>query len=75
VTFVADLRHADLTKRSRLRVVTGLERLRAALRADGGTPDRTVERSLMVATWNIREFGRSKYGYRSDEPYYYIAES
>jgi endonuclease/exonuclease/phosphatase family metal-dependent hydrolase len=28
----------------------------------------------MLATWNIREFDSGKYGYRSEEPYYYIAE-
>lgn len=74
MTSIADLRHANLATDARLRVVTGLQRLRAALRAEGGTPDRTVEAGLIIATWNIREFGKSKFGYRSDEPYYYIAE-
>lgn len=74
MTDVADLRRADLTKNERLRVVAGLQRLRAALRAPGGPPDRTVETELLIATWNIREFGKSKFGWRSDEPYYYIAE-
>jgi hypothetical protein len=74
LTYVADLRHADLSRDKRLRVVTGLQRLREALRSEGAPPDRTVESGLVIATWNIREFGKSKYGYRSDEPYYYIAE-
>ena len=74
MTTIADLRHADLTRDRKLRVVTGLQRLRDALRAAGGPPDRTVDSGLIIATWNIREFGKSKYGYRSDEPYYYIAE-
>jgi hypothetical protein len=74
MTYVADLRRADLTRDKKLRVVTGLQRLRDALRAEGAPPDRTVESGLIIATWNIREFGKSKFGYRSDEPYYYIAE-
>jgi hypothetical protein len=74
VTYVADLRYVDLTRDKKLRVVTGLQRLRDALRAEGAPPNRTVESGLVIATWNIREFGKSKYGYRSDEPYYYIAE-
>lgn len=74
MTFIVDLRHADLTRAKQLRVVTGLQRLRQALRLDGAPPHRTVDNTIIVATWNIREFGKSKYGYRSDEPYYYIAE-
>jgi endonuclease/exonuclease/phosphatase family metal-dependent hydrolase len=74
MTYIADLRHVNLAQDARLRVVTGLQRLRTALRAPGGIPDRTVESGLLIATWNIREFGKSKFGYRSDEPYYYIAE-
>ncbi len=30
--------------------------------------------TLLLATWNIREFDSGKYGYRDDEAYYYIAE-
>ena len=74
MTYVSDIRHADLARDKKLRVVTGLQRLRSALRSEGAPPDRTVESGLIIATWNIREFGKSKYGYRSDEPYYYIAE-
>ncbi|MCP6423150.1 hypothetical protein NL463_27980, partial [Klebsiella pneumoniae] len=32
------------------------------------------ESNLLLATWNIREFGGSKYGGRLEESYYYIAE-
>ena len=74
MTYISDLRHVPLTKDAKLRVVTGLQRLRTALQAETGPPDRSVEKSLLVATWNIREFGKSKYGFRTDEPYYYIAE-
>lgn len=37
-------------------------------------PEKTLERNLLLATWNIREFGTTKYGGRSEEAYYYIAE-
>ncbi|WP_205942362.1 endonuclease/exonuclease/phosphatase family protein [Pedobacter sp. SYP-B3415] len=33
-----------------------------------------MESNLLLATWNIREFGGSKYGGRLEESYYYIAE-
>jgi exonuclease III len=35
---------------------------------------RTLESGLLLATWNIREFDSSKYGARTEESYYYIAE-
>lgn len=57
---------------TRKRTVDGLKRLRAALAA--ATPARTATDSLLLATWNIREFDSAKYGYRNEEPYYYIAE-
>lgn len=28
----------------------------------------------MLATWNVREFGRSMFGVRGAEPIYYLAE-
>lgn len=37
-------------------------------------PSKTLGTTLLLATWNIREFGTSKYGGRSLEAYYYIAE-
>ncbi len=39
-------------------------------------PPRTVNDTLLLATWNIREFGarRPKYGRRIPESFYYIAE-
>lgn len=37
-------------------------------------PSKTVESTLMLATWNIREFGGTKSGGREAEPLYYIAE-
>jgi hypothetical protein len=74
VTYIADLRRARLSQAQKRRVVEGLQRLRASLRDGGSPPLRNTDESLIVATWNIREFGRSKAGFRSDEPYYYMAE-
>lgn len=56
----------------RRRTVQGLKRLRTALSAQ--VPARTATNTLLLATWNIREFDSSKYGYRTAEAYYYIAE-
>lgn len=40
-----------------------------------GVPAKTLGRSLLLATWNIREFGRNaKFGPRLVESLYYIAE-
>ena len=57
---------------TRKRIVAGLKRLRAGLSA--AIPPRTSTDTLLLATWNIREFDSGKYGYRPEEPYYYIAE-
>lgn len=56
----------------RKRTVAGLTRLRAGLAQ--AIPARTATDTLLLATWNIREFDSGKYGYRDDESYYYIAE-
>src|SRR5215212_4577454 len=37
-------------------------------------PKRNVAGKLLLATWNIREFDSEKYGKRTDESLYYIAE-
>lgn len=37
-------------------------------------PEKTVDDTLLLATWNIRDFDKPAYGYRSDEAIYYIAE-
>ncbi|MBU1002627.1 MAG: endonuclease/exonuclease/phosphatase family protein [Proteobacteria bacterium] len=46
--------------------------LRRAL--DAQVPGRTLEETLLLATWNIREFGAGKYGGRLPESIQYIAE-
>jgi endonuclease/exonuclease/phosphatase family metal-dependent hydrolase len=53
-----------------------LLRERLATNEDGtpNIPKRTIDETLLFATWNIREFDSSKYGDRSEESIYYIAE-
>jgi hypothetical protein len=55
------------------RTATRLLDLKAAL-ASSGVPKRRVDGRLLLATWNIREFGNSKQGVRAYEPLFYIAE-
>lgn len=64
----------DLPEETRKRTTQNLLRLRESLRAE--VPDRTVRDTLLLATWNIRDFGmrRSARGQRLPECYYYIAE-
>lgn len=57
----------DETEKERL--VNNLLRLRQQLAAE--IPEKTASRTLLLATWNIREF---KGGGRLAESYYYIAE-
>jgi len=56
------------------RIVAGLERLRKQLRKD--IPMRTLRDTLLLATWNIRDFDSNKFrhGPRQRESLYYIAE-
>lgn len=37
-------------------------------------PRRTITDTLLLATWNIREFDSTKYGARTNEAFHYIAE-
>ncbi|WP_416898152.1 MAG: endonuclease/exonuclease/phosphatase family protein [Minwuia sp.] len=58
----------------RLRTIAGLKRLRAAL-AGHFPADTDRTRTVRIGTWNIREFGSTKYGGRdSYEPLCYMAE-
>lgn len=54
------------------RIIERLLELRKQLKAN--VPQRTLEDTLLLATWNIREFDGPKYGRRMAEAYYYIAE-
>jgi hypothetical protein len=55
------------------RAAEGILRLRQAIREEA-IPAKTVDRTLLLATWNIREFDSAKYGDRCTECFYYIAE-
>lgn len=54
------------------RTVEGLFRLRELL--DAQVPERTLNETLLLATWNIRDFDKPVYGDRLDEAIQYIAE-
>ncbi|MGD8717333.1 MAG: endonuclease/exonuclease/phosphatase family protein [Candidatus Zixiibacteriota bacterium] len=57
---------------TRERVTRKLIQLRKALRAE--VPRKTVDETLLLATWNIREFDSPGYGIRSQEAIFYLAE-
>ncbi|EFG78393.1 endonuclease/exonuclease/phosphatase family protein [Mycobacterium parascrofulaceum ATCC BAA-614] len=54
------------------RIIDGIEALRDGLASE--LPSRSATDSLLLATWNIREFDSPKYGWRGPEPYFYIVE-
>lgn len=54
------------------RTAGGLLKLREQLAAE--IPRRSVTETLLLATWNIREFDSEKYGFRTNESLHYIAE-
>ena len=54
------------------RTLDRLLALRAQLAAE--IPERTQKRSLLLATWNIRDFDKPTFGERLEESIYYIAE-
>lgn len=54
------------------RILSRLLELRAGL--DQHIPDRTFSETLLLATWNIRDFDKPAYGPRVEEAIYYIAE-
>lgn len=56
----------------RRRAAKGLLALRTALESE--VPKRTSSDTLLLATWNIREFDTEKYGPRCVESFLYIAE-
>jgi len=55
------------------RTAEGLLRLKDGFE-ENGMPMRTASDSLLLATWNIREFDSPSYGARGQESIYYIAE-
>jgi endonuclease/exonuclease/phosphatase family metal-dependent hydrolase len=54
------------------RTIDGSLRLRKVL--DESVPDKTLDETLIVASWNLREFGGNKSEGRELEPLVYIAE-
>lgn len=73
--YYAALRDRIPDKADRLRAIEGLERLRAQL--DAAIPAKDAENSLLLATWNIRDFdkgNRRGKGARLPETHFYIAE-
>jgi len=54
------------------RTALGLIGLRAAL--EKTIPGKTLDDTLLVASWNLREFGGKKFGGRTRESLYYVAE-
>jgi hypothetical protein len=54
------------------RTAEGLLRLKAAL--DQIIPAKTLDQTLLLASWNLREFGGTKYGGRNQEALLYLAE-
>lgn len=72
----------DITPEDRKRTVEGIQRLRTQKKKE--VPARTLKDTLLLATWNIRDFGNEDKRARDDgtgrpgprlaESYYYIAE-
>lgn len=54
------------------RAIIKLLELRKKLREE--IPNRTLKDTLLIATWNIRDFDKPSFGERLEESYYYIAE-
>ena len=48
--------------------------LKLKFELDKTVPAKTVDPTLLLGTWNLREFGGNKSGGREAEPLYYIAE-
>jgi hypothetical protein len=62
---------SDLVRASKQR---GCQRLVTLKKALDTLPERKLDGSLMLATWNLREFGAQKMGPRLIESLFYIAE-
>lgn len=59
-----------MTAEEKVRTITNLIRLKQGLKQR--LPNRKVDENLLVASWNIKEFGHTKQ--RLNEAYFYIAE-
>jgi len=63
----------DNSKADERRIAANLLKLKKFF-TDTKIPERSIEKTLMLATWNIREFDNAKFGIRAKEPLFYIAE-
>ena len=63
----------DNSKIEERRIAENLLKLKESF-IEKNIPQRSIDKTLMLATWNIREFDSPKYGERSKEPLFYIAE-
>jgi len=68
--YYGDLTAMRATDRTRTR--EGLKRLRKQIRAE--LPEKNLEQTVIIATWNIREFDSPMYGERGAESLLYLAE-
>ncbi|NVK41065.1 MAG: endonuclease/exonuclease/phosphatase family protein [Oceanospirillaceae bacterium] len=59
----------DMTDAAKIRTIDGLLRLKTGLQS---IPPRRTEQNLLIASWNIKEFGHTTQ--RLPEAYFYIAE-
>lgn len=66
-------RSIDASKEGERRTAEGLLKLKEAFK-EVDIPERNLSDTLLLATWNIREFDSTKYGVRGREPIFYIAE-
>jgi endonuclease/exonuclease/phosphatase family metal-dependent hydrolase len=64
--------HSLRDEKNSARIIDGLQRLREQL--DTEIPGRSLDKTLRLATWNIREFDSPAYGPRSRDAFYFIAE-
>lgn len=62
----------DNRKTEDRRIAEVLLRLKTVL--DQEVPEKSVDKTLLLASWNIREFGGMKYGGRDKEALFYLAE-
>ena len=67
---------SDIIKAKKQRVITKLKILKSAMKEHFESSQNQNEnyKSVRIATWNLREFGKNNYNGRSFEELYYIAE-
>lgn len=64
-----------IIRNKKKRVIENIKKLRFAINTHfDASRKKTVHKSVKIATWNIREFGKDNYGGRSFEELHYIAE-